>query len=732
MNIKAAYINSVNKWLIDYFQISIHPLTWSKKNKYQIESFSIADFISALESSGSSVNINYSKKLINKAQILEQIKNEIIPIILFLKNNGEVFPIIITQNENGKSNAIYSCGIEKQIAFDEIDINQLVVDENNSDEVIAITPFANNLLFSDPEMREGDDAHTETQSIKRFFRLLKYEKRDIVHIFIYALFVGLISLSLPLGTQAIVSMISGSLIIGSVYVLIALILSGILVSGIIQIFQIHIVEIIQQRIFTKVSFEFAGRISKLKLEAIFKHYMPEMVNRFFDVLTIQKGFAKILLDITTASMQILFGLILLDLYHSMFVFFGLLLVVLLFLIIRFTAPAGLKASMYESKFKYKVVHWLQDLARSITTFKLAGTTNLPVEKTDELVSEYLHYRKKHFNVLLWQYYALTGFKTILAGGVLIIGSILVVNQEITLAQFVAAELVIITINSATEKLIKGIDLVYDILTASEKIGNVTDIPIEDASGIILDFNATPIELKAENLSYRFSNSNNHTLNNLSLSLSAGDSVCLVGTAKSGKHTLFKVLSGLYNNYEGSITYNNFSLRDLNKNHLHNYISFCLADEQIFSGTLEENITLGRTFIDPSYMQKVIEKINLSDYINELPNGMKTQLLSEGLGLTSLNIKKIIIARALVNKPKLLFFENILSNSNQNEKEKIISFVLEEMKDGILIMVASHPEILKRTKQIYFMDAGKIILNGTYDTLIQNKNFASYITSLKIS
>ena len=269
----------------------------------------------------------------------------------------------------------------------------------------------------------------------------------------------------------------------SVILLIALVVIAIVVSGGLQIMQISMVEVMQRRIFAKTAFEFAHRIPRIDAESILKYYAPELINRFFDVLTIQKGLPKLLIDISTAVIQIFFSLILLSFYHPFFVFFGMLLVALLAIIFYITGPKGLQSSIKESKYKYKVVYWLEELARTLSSFKVAGTTQLPMQRVSENVNNYLIHRKVHFGVLIRQFSYIIAFKTFIVGGLLILGTILVIDRQITLGQFVASEIIIVLILAAVEKIIVNLDTIYDMLTAVDKIGHVTDLPLENDGGI---------------------------------------------------------------------------------------------------------------------------------------------------------------------------------------------------------------------------------------------------------
>ncbi|MEP1782636.1 ABC transporter transmembrane domain-containing protein, partial [Reichenbachiella sp.] len=237
--------------------------------------------------------------------------------------------------------------------------------------------------------------------LRRLLSMLSLDKREIFIVYAYAIFHGLINLSLPLGVQAIVAFVISAEFSASWGLLIFIVVVGVAASGVIQILQLTLTEVLQRRIFTRASFEFAYRIPRFKMESVTDFYPPELMNRFFDILNVQKGLPKILIDFSSSTLQILFGMILLSLYHPFFVFFGFLLVGLMVLIFYISGPKGLKTSILESKYKYQVAHWLEELARVMGTFKLAGETNLPIEKTNEYVSNYLKYRKQHFKVLIF-------------------------------------------------------------------------------------------------------------------------------------------------------------------------------------------------------------------------------------------------------------------------------------------------------------------------------------------
>ena len=151
------------------------------------------------------------------------------------------------------------------------------------------------------------------------------EKGNCFNLF-FAILSGLIQLSVPLGIQSIIGFVLGAAMVTSIYILILVVVVGVLFTGILQINQMKIIEKIQQKIFTSFAFEFAEIMPQFDLKKIDDYYLPEKVNRFFDTINLQKGISKLLLDVPIASIQVIFGLLLLSFYHPFFIAFGLLLV----------------------------------------------------------------------------------------------------------------------------------------------------------------------------------------------------------------------------------------------------------------------------------------------------------------------------------------------------------------------------------------------------------------------
>lgn len=234
------------------------------------------------------------------------------------------------------------------------------------------------------------------QSLKKFKRFTQIEKEEITQLYVYSLFSGLLSLVLPIGIQSIINFIQTGRTSTSWLIVIVIVVISIALNGLMQLMQLRITENLQQKIFVWSSMEMSYRFRFLDHQKNGVHYPPELANRFFDTLVIQKGLAKILIDIPTALLQILFGVILLSFYHPFFIGFSLLLLVFLFFGLIVSSRNALESSLAESKSKYKTAHWIQEVARAAASFEGSGSSTFSLLKNDYYATGYVHARKSIF------------------------------------------------------------------------------------------------------------------------------------------------------------------------------------------------------------------------------------------------------------------------------------------------------------------------------------------------
>ncbi len=675
------------------------------------------EFKRDLVEAGNQIRVMFMENQLDEKTFLEFFNEQTSPVLTFLRSEGALYPGLIVP-EKGKPKLI---GIKsKSTQSDPFDPSLLLKNENGEITFFAIYSYESPLSI------QGDEGETPSP-VRRLFQLLKTEKKEIFYILFYAIVVGLISLIVPLGIQTTVELISGGVIFSSVYLMIGLVIVGVLLSGVLQMIQISLVEFLQRRIFTKAAFEFAFRIPRIRLEELKKNYAPELINRFFDVMTIQKGLPKILIDLSSAVIQILFGLLLISLYHPFFVFFGLVLLATLVLIFYYTGPRGLNSSIQESKYKYKVAQWLEELARAIHSFKLAGNTDLPLRRTDASVNSYLKNRKIHFQVLITQYSAIVIFKALIIGGLLIMGTLLVVDRQITLGQLVASEIVIILILNAVEKIIMYMDVVYDMLTAVDKVAHVTDLPIERSGGF--DFpkiRDQGLSVRVKNLKYKHRGSSEYALRGVNFEISPGEKVCLTGFGGSGKATLVNIIAGLYSDYEGVATINNYSLRDLDLTYLRDYVAKNISREDLFDGTILENITVGKPSETVQDALDAMEQVGILDTVNAMPDGLNSHVLSGGIGLSGSFCYKLILARCLAEKPRLLILNDFFQALSKKEKMELLAMLNHTDTKRTMIFVSNDPLVMSACERVIVLEQGVVKASGTMEQLLENNDLNGII------
>ena len=540
---------------------------------------------------------------------------------------------------------------------------------------------------------------------RKLVAILQLDKKEVSAIYIYAILAGLVQLVTPLGIQSIIGFVMAGSLSTSIVVLIAVVVLGVFLNGLFQIRQLQIIEKIKQKIYTRDALSFAHKIPHLNLEKLDNHYLPELVNRFFDTINLQKGIEKILLEIPAAFIQILFGIILLSLYHPIFIAFGIVLVLILYIILATTLPKGFTKSLLASDYKYKTAGWLQELARVVKTFKYGEKTSLHIEKTDDLVSNYLVARTSYFKILLTQFWSLVVFKIIITAAMLIVGVYLLLNQQINIGQFIAADIVILAVISSVEKLIQTLDKAYDTLTAIEKLDKIKSAELESAgSEKIITTNGIKIDFK--NVSFSYPNGKS-VLNDISIDIKEGEKALIVGNSGSGKSTLLRLLTGTFTNFTGSIRINNVAIGSYSIDSLRSNTGVLISQQDIFQGTIRDNVTMGDASITNEDLYNITKVTGLETFIEELEIGFDTAIDPAGKKLPEKIKQGVLLARALLSKKSLLLLENPFDGLESNTIENVKAFMVKLENVTMLVTAGSHSneEIFDK---IIYLENGSVL------------------------
>lgn len=685
-----------------------------------------------VRSIGGAVDVGYLDRTLTTKELRSALQERQLPLVLLGTNGLDAVVVWRTEDDTLQVRAIARDGLEEVItaAADDTLAELLMQRTGASAKVTALAPMAlrpatsarGDSLPHSPvgpthDGDDGDDGDAHLSPIDRTFALLARERREILTVFFYATLAGALSLILPLAVGGIVQLVQGRLFLQPVIVLITFVILGTVVSGVIQVGILKVVERIQQRVFARMALEFAFRVPRIKYAASLESNLPETMNRLFEAVAIQKGIQKLLIDVPTALLTVAFGLILLTVYSPWFSVFAVVVVFLLYLIIRWTGPEGLRTSIVESKYKYKAVHWLEELARAFHAFKYAGDSTLPVERMDDVITGYLKYRKKHFAVLIKQTIALIGFKTFITAAVLVLGATLVQTNRLLLGQFVAAEVVIVLVLVGVEKLITSLATVYDVLTSVDKAGHVTDLPLEARGGLApVHKPGVGISIETRDLGYRYPGAASATVDGISVRIEPGQRVALMGFDGSGRSTLLKLLGGVIDDYDGTIRYDGVTLRDLDRPAVRARVGQMLSWTDLFDGTVEENISVGRAHITPLEVRKALDLLQLTDEIQQLPRGIQTELTNGGRSLPSHLSSKLLIAQGIVGNPRLVVFDDFFQNLDAASRSLIIRMLTDRTHPWTVLAVSHDPQLLAAFDRILVIDNGRLVRDGSFEEL----------------
>ncbi|MCD0478864.1 ATP-binding cassette domain-containing protein [Chryseobacterium sp. LC2016-29] len=547
---------------------------------------------------------------------------------------------------------------------------------------------------------------TASEYSKKLFRYITKEKKDVTNIYFYAIINGLVSLSIPLGIQSIISFVMGATMATSIYILIFFVVLGTFLVGHFRLKVLQIIEKIQQKIFVEFSMAFADKLPKVDLSNTRKYYLPELVNRFFDVQNLQKGISKILLEIPTALIQILFGILLLSFYHPWFLAFGALVIVLVVLIFIYSMESGIKSSLEESDKKYETAAWLEDIAASVKTFKMHSEEGTHLQGTDSRVLEYLDHRTQHFKILVFQYKTIIAFKVIITLAILAIGTYLMIDQQLNIGAFIAAEIVVLTIMSAVEKLIVSLESYYDLIASYAKLTKVTELKEETQGDIELSQKERGMEIEFKEVDFAFSDTP-AILSDVNFKLKENSITVVTGKMGTGKSLLLNMLAGFYEPNSGTILFDKIPLKNLDKKHFRNNIGLYLENMKVIQGSILENILLGNVNSNTENILQLSDKLGIESISSSFSQGFTTEISETDSELTFSSKKKILMLRSLLGKKRLILLENPLAGMSETFQEKLLEYLIELKKTTTIIIVSPDKNLIYNADHHIHLEDGTL-------------------------
>lgn len=565
------------------------------------------------------------------------------------------------------------------------------------------------------------------RAASRLYELLRLERGAFNLVLVYAIGIGLASLAAPIGVQMLVSAIAFGGLVQPIVVLSFMVLVALAFAAVLKAVQAWLVENVQQRLFVRVACDLAARLPRLSKSVHDEHYAPELVNRFFDVMTVQKGAAMILLDAIFVALQVIVGTVLLAFYHPALLAFSATLLLSIVGVFALLGKGGAATSIQESSAKYELANWFEDVARHDSIFRGPTRERYAVERSEELVRGYIDLRQAHYRIVFRQIVAFVALQALATAALLGIGGYLVLGGQLTLGQLVAAELIVTGIVAGFSKLGKYLEVYYDLIAAMDKLGQLVDLPLDDAADIptpppsSTQAPKAPLAIRVVEASVDLGADRGDALSNVSFDIAAGEHVAILGANGAGKSTLIDVLSGAREPRGGRVELDGFPRRDIvlaehgalatepNRSPIQEEIALVRGREAIFGGTVLENLCVGRRDISLDEVRSALETVGMWEKVTSLPEGAQTELLTNGKNLSLGEVQRLALARELLTKPRcLLLDDDALDHVDPASRKGILGRILDPTAPWTAVIASVDPTVAQMCPRVLVLGNGELL------------------------
>jgi putative ABC transport system ATP-binding protein len=544
--------------------------------------------------------------------------------------------------------------------------------------------------------------HHKVSPYRLLASLLQSERNEIAIILTYGIGVGLLSLAVPIGVQTLVNTVTfGSLNQPVVFLVLAVFL-GLCMAAVLRTIQVQIIEMFQRRFFSQVALELSYRLPRLSLSGKMVGRFPELVNRFFDVLTVQKSSGSLLLEGFALSLQVVLGLMLLAFYHWFLLGFALVLVASIGIILFTLGRGAIGTAIEESVHKYRVAAWLEDLAARPLLFRAKDARQMALEKADELVSSWLEARSHHFRILLRQVIGSLALQAVASSALLGIGAWLVVNNQLSLGQLVAAEIVVTTALGSLAKFQKHLESYYDLIAALDKLDGLLSLPLERTQGETLPPQTGPAKIELRDITFQYDEHTN-LFENLGFLLPAGGRMAILGSNASGKTTLIDLLYGIKPPQKGTLLFDEVDYRDISPEALREQVALVRGLDILFD-SVYENVRVGREYVTSERVREVLALVGLLDDTLALKDGIWTKLGPDGSPFSVAQSHALMLARAIAGAPRVLLVDEALDELDEESRTATLEMLLNPTAPWTLLLATHSHSLAERFTNVIDMDS----------------------------
>ncbi|MBC7544882.1 MAG: ABC transporter ATP-binding protein [Candidatus Sericytochromatia bacterium] len=545
----------------------------------------------------------------------------------------------------------------------------------------------------------------------RLLALVRTEVGDIAVVTAYAVAIGILSLVVPLTVQSLVNTVAFGALLQPLVVLTLVVLLALGAAAGLRVIQTHVVEMLQRRLFVRTAIDLAYRLPRVALGGYGKYHGPEMVNRFFDVLTLQKAASGLLLDGLGVVLTTLIGMVLLAFYHPLLLAFDVVLVIGIAIILVGLGRNAIVTSIKESHAKYAVAGWLEELARHPLAFKSVSASHYALQQSESLVRTYLSARDKHYRVFRRQLIGSLGLQVLASAVLLGLGGWLVIERQLTLGQLVAAELVVTKVVEGFAKLSKHLEMLYDLLAAVDKLGSLVDLPLDRFGGVEMpDTAAAVVALRQVTI---VSKGEGVAVRDADMFLQAGSRVALTVNTGSGLRPLIDVLTGFGVPSAGAVELDGRDTRELDLGEMRGRVAV-VRDVEIFGGTIAGNVSVGRPDAAPAEIRQALAAVDLLQVALELPDGLQTLVKTGGAPLTNDQALRLMVARAIVSQPRLLVLDETLDVLGTAARQMLLATLCLPDNPWTLLIVTQREDVMAYCDTVYALEGGTVRLVRQFD------------------
>lgn len=553
-------------------------------------------------------------------------------------------------------------------------------------------------------------AHENLSPTARLFRLARPERPDLLKILIFSAATGLLALGIPLAVNAVVTVVQFGNVQQPLIVLVAALLGTLTLSSVMRALQFYIAELIQRRLFVRLASDLSYRLPRVRVEAFSHEHAPEIVNRFFAISTLQKTASTILLDGINLALSGLIGLIILGFYHPLLLAFDVVILISVGLIFFVLGRGAVRTSIEDSEAMYRQVGWMEELGRFPFIFKSPLAAQLARDRVDRATHVYVSARARHFRILFRQKIGALALQVIGSTALLGIGGQLVMVGTLTLGQLVAAEIIVTVVLGSLAKFGKQLEAWYDILAAVDKLGHLIDLPLERESGENRLIKNAGASVDLNSVTFGF-HDGHELLNGVQRSFGPGRRIGFDERHGRGYSTLFELILGLRDPASGSILVDGMDVRHWRLDSLRDQVALVHHDE-IVKGTVYENLCMGRNTIRHSEIKSALEGVLLWEDVLQLPEGVHTPLLSGGAPLSTTQRLRLVIARAMLAKPRILLLDGVIDRLGETERTAVLKMLFQEARGATILIVSQLPKVLEQCDEVYELDHGQLVPVGS--------------------